>query len=176
MIRRSVLGHGLMLLGFGRGAWAQPSSASVRYSPLTRPVRLPLDALTIPWQPVPFTAETVSPRAAATPGQRVLLSGMLFRKTAGDDRLERFSALCLTCPHEQCLVDFITDRARLVKMKGAGATDPLFECGCHFSVFDALADGERVAGPTARGLYRFRMNLGADAAIVVDAIEEEAML
>ena len=68
----------------------------------------------------------------------------------------QLSALCVTCPHEQCQVDLVTDQERLARMVGQDATHPLFECGCHFSVFDAADEGARLSGESPRGLYRFR--------------------
>jgi Rieske Fe-S protein len=85
-------------------------------------------------------AETVTPAGAATPGRRVLLNGVLFRKAAGDGA-SALSALCVTCPHEQCAVDIVTDEARLARITKGEAKHPVFQCGCHFSVFDAMEDG-----------------------------------
>lgn len=83
------------------------------------------------------------------------------------------SALCLTCPHEQCQVDLITDSARLATIKDAPG-NPVFQCGCHASVFDALQDGAAVSGPTPRGLYRFSVRISADSAEISE-VEEEAL-
>lgn len=186
-----------MLVGFGRRAWAQLADAPLRYAPLSRPVRVPLDAVTVPWQTAPFTAEAMAPATAATASRRVLISGVLFRRPTDDSpsaaargigapQAERdvrgagapgskLSALCLTCPHEQCKVDLITDPDRLARLTGGTATHPLFECGCHASVFDALQDGARISGETPRGLYRFRITNVSDSAIEIGEIEETAL-
>jgi Rieske Fe-S protein len=162
-----------MLVGFGRRAWAQLVTESLRYAPLARPVRIPVDDVTVPWQPTAFTAEAMAPATAKTATRRVLISGVLFRRaTSGPEPL---SALCLTCPHEQCKVDFITDPNRLVRMTGGTAMHPLFECGCHSSVFDALLDGARISGETPRGLYRFRITNVSDSAVEIGEIEETAL-
>ena len=120
-------------------------SAPIRYAALSRPVRIPLEAVAAPWHPVPFVAEVTAPRC-----RRVLINGVLFRTDTN------LSALCVTCPHEQCQVDLVTDEARLARMPGNTSSHPLFECGCHLSIFDAANDGARLSGETPRGLYRFR--------------------
>lgn len=161
-----------MLVGFGRRAWAQLMEAAPKYSPLARPVRIPLAAVKVPWQPAMFTAEAMAPATATIASRRVLISGVLFRRSAPGDSL---SALCLTCPHEQCKVDLVTDPVRLSAMTGAPATHPLFECGCHLSVFDALEDGARVSGETPRGLYRFRITGVNDDVVEINEVEEVAL-
>lgn len=161
---------GLTLAGLHRRAWAQFVEALPRYFPLTLPVRIPLDAVRIPWEPVAFTAEAMAPATATTPSRRVLISGVLFRRS--EDQL---SALCLTCPHEQCKVGLVTDPARLAAMTGGTATHPLFECGCHSSVFDAADEGARISGETPRGLYRFRVARVNKGTVDITEIEEVAL-
>lgn len=170
--RRAFLAAGLALLGFGRRAWAQfaTPSSPVRYAPLTRPVTVSVSAVSTPWQTVPFVAE------GARDARRVLISGVLFRTTT------QLSALCVTCPHEQCQVDLVTDAERLAGMTprlrsglAGDATPPLFECGCHFSVFDAAADGARISGESPRGLYRFRIGGIRDGSVEITEIEEAAL-
>jgi Rieske Fe-S protein len=163
-----------MLLGFGRQAWAQVARASTRFSPLTTSVRIPLDAVTVPWRPVPFAAEGVAPPVEGKPGRRVLMSGVLFRRAAGDDA-GGLSALCLTCPHEQCHVELVDDSTRLAALKGGVTTHPMFVCGCHASVFDALADGAWVDGPAPRGLYRFRSRVADGRIVEINGVEETAL-
>src|SRR6266576_1549869 len=111
MVRRTFLGVALMLLGYGRRAWAQLASATPGYYPLTHPVRIPLDTVSILWRPVPFVAEAVLPQTSSTPGRRVLVKGVLYRKESGADS-SALSALCVTCPHELCEVNLVTDEAR----------------------------------------------------------------
>ena len=171
MFRRTFIACGLMLATFRR-AWAQSAPIPPRYHPLKSPIRIALDRIATPWTLARFTAEAISP-AADGPGRRVLISGVLFRRVVPDDR-PTLSALCLTCPHEQCQVDLITDEARLAAIKAAPG-NPVFECGCHASVFDALNDGAALAGPTPRGLYRFRVQATSDGAAVIDQVEESAL-
>jgi Rieske Fe-S protein len=165
----------MLLLGFGRKAWAQLAAASaIRYAPLTRPIRIPLGAVEVPWRPVSFTAEAMTPATAVAPSRRVLISGIVFRRqmrTGGSD----LCALCLTCPHEQCQVDLITDPEQLVKMTGTLDHHPMFECGCHMSVFDAMEDGARVTGETPRGLYRFRIGDVTDGTVEISEVEADAL-
>jgi Rieske Fe-S protein len=174
--RRSFIAAGLAFLGFGRRAWAQPvdPSAPVRYAALTRPVKIPVEAVAAPWRPVPFVAE------GAQGSRRVLISGVVFRalRGAGAPGLiedTQLSALCVTCPHEQCQVDLVIDQERLARMAGQKATHPLFECGCHFSVFDAAEEGARLSGESPRGLYRFRVSGVRDGIVEINEIEEVAL-
>ena len=165
-----------MLVGFGRRAWAQLASEPLRFAPLTRPVRIPLDTVSAPWQSATFTAEAMAPAVATSPSRRVLISGVLFRRPELPGvPSASLSALCLTCPHEQCRVDLITDPAQLVKISGRPDSDPLFECGCHASVFDASNEGARIAGETPRGLFRFRIASIAGGVAEIREIEEDAL-
>ena len=170
MFRRTFFAIGLALAGFGRRAWAQLSD-DIRFFPLSRPIRIPVDDVKNVWQPAPFTAEAMAPATAKTASHRVLISGVLFRRS--EDR--SLSALCLTCPHEQCKVDLITEPDRLAAMTGGTATHPLFECGCHSSVFDPAKDGAKVSGETPRGLYRFRIAGVQDGQVEITEIEEVAL-
>jgi Rieske Fe-S protein len=168
MVRRTFLVLGLLLAGIGRRARAQVVAAAPRYSPLTRPIRIPLADVAEAWRPVTFTAEATAPSAGGA-SRRVLIGGVAFRKIDG------VSALCLTCPHEQCRVDLVTDREQLAKMTGRPDSHPMFECGCHSSVFDAQNDGARVAGETPRGLFRFRTVVTNGDSVEIAEIEEEAL-
>jgi Rieske Fe-S protein len=159
--RRRFIGAALALVAFARSAWAQVTNTGpVRYAALSRPVRIPLETVAVPWTPVAFVAEAMAPR-------RVLISGVLFR-TEKD-----LSALCVTCPHEQCQVDLVTDQERVARMPGSTSSHPLFECGCHLSVFDAANEGARLSGETPRGLYRFR--IGSVSQGIVEITEVEAV-
>lgn len=164
MTRRLFVAAGLALLGFVRRARAQlaPLPAAVRYAPLTRPVKIPLTSVELPWHAVPFVAEAMSAR-------RVLISGVLFRTET------TLSALCVTCPHEQCQVDLVTDGGRLSRMINPPLSHPLFECGCHLSVFDAANEGARLSGETPRGLYRFRVRGVNEGMVDITEIEAAAL-
>ena len=171
--RRRFLAAGLALFGLGRRMLAQmtASAGAVVYAPLTRAVKIPLTSVAVPWDPVPFVAEArfQPPGADAAAYRRVLISGVLFRTP------ETLSALCITCPHEQCQVDLVTDEERLARMAKGKATHPLFECGCHSSVFDAAADGARVSGETPRGLFRFRIAGIRDGIVEIEEVEKAAL-
>ena len=165
MKRRVFLASGLALLGHVRRAWAQfvNAPAPTRYAALTTPVKIPVDAVAERWHPVSFVAEGLSK------SRRVLINGVLFR-TETD-----LSALCVTCPHEQCQVDLVTDGERLARMIGGNKGQPLFECGCHLSIFDAAAQGARVSGETPRGLYLFKIAGVRDGLVDITEIEEAAL-
>jgi Rieske Fe-S protein len=172
--RRRFFAAGLALLSFGRRVWAQAAvpSTPVRYAALTRAVRIPIESVAAPWQPVQFVAEArlraTRFGAAGSSERRVLISGVLFRTDT------QLSALCVTCPHEQCQVDLVTDAERLARMR-PHTKNPLFECGCHFSVFDAANAGARLSGEAPRGLYRFRIAGVRDGVAEITEIEEAAL-
>jgi Rieske Fe-S protein len=174
MIRRRFIGVALMLLGYGRRAWAQLTSASPGYYPLTHQVRIPLDTVSTPWHPVSFVAEAVLPQTSPTPGRRVLMNGVLYRRESGDDS-SALSALCVTCPHELCQVDLVTDEARLARLTGSDRKNPKFVCGCHGSVFDALEDGAWISGPADRGLFNFQVGGITNGTVEINEVEEEAL-
>lgn len=163
--RRRFFAAGLAFLSFGRRMWAQAAvpSTPVRYAALMRAVRIPIESVAARWQPLPFVAEG---RGAGD--RRVLISGVLFRTDS------QLSALCVTCPHEQCQVDLVTDAERLARMHPQ-TKHPLFECGCHFSVFDAADAGARLSGEAPRGLYRFRIAGVRDGLVEITEIEEAAL-
>lgn len=173
MIRRTFLQAALMLLALGRRAWAQVAASPVRYAKLRQPVRIALDAVAIPWQLVAFKAEAVAPAAGGTPARRAILSGVVFRRPASAER-PALSAVCLTCTHEQCQVDFVEVPGTLPRMDRS-IDHPVFFCACHSSVFDAVDDGAWISGPAPRGLYRFRFNVIGDRAIEIAEVEEEAL-
>jgi Rieske Fe-S protein len=158
----------VLLAGIGRRAMGQGPEAVPKYTALARPIRIPLAAVAEPWRPAAFTAEAAARRPDAG-SRRVLIAGVVFRTG------ERLSALCLTCPHEQCRVDLITSPEQLEKMTGRPDSHPLFECGCHFSVFDAQNDGARVSGETPRGLFRFRIATTDGDSVEITEIEEAAL-
>ena len=174
MFRRAFLAYGLMLGGFSRRVWAQLTTAAPRFTRLTQPVRIPLDSVATPWHPVPFVAEAVLPPDSVTPGGRVLIKGVLFRKETAD-KTSGLSALSVICPHEQCVVALVTDPERLAKMSGSTTGRPLFECACHFSKFDASEEGAWVSGVAYRGLFRFRIGAVNDSTVEINEIEEEAL-
>lgn len=165
MKRRVFLAVGIAFAGDVRRAWAQiaNSPAPARYAALTTPVKIPVEAVEERWHPVSFVAEGVSK------SRRVLISGVLFRTDTD------LTALCVTCPHEQCQVDLVTDTERLGRMVGGNRTQPLFECGCHLSTFDAANAGARISGESPRGLYRFRIAGVRDGTVEIAEVEEVAL-
>ena len=163
----------LALLGFGRKLRAQAGQA-LRYQPLARPTLIPLDDLSTLWRARQFTAEGVSLPSAATPNQPVRISGMVVR--TGPDQ---FSAVCVRCPHELCDVDYVSDPAgipqEVLDAVGRPMKDPVYICPCHNSTFK-VEDGERLAGPAPRGLYRFRVTNVTGAAIEIGEVEEDVLI
>lgn len=173
--RRTFLGQGLLLtiLGFGARVRAQISQAA-RYRPLARPIVVPLADLSAHWRARPFVADAVTLSTAATPNQPIRVSGMIVR-TADD----RFSAVCVRCPHELCDVDFVADPTKLpqeiVDEIGHPMKEPVYVCPCHNSTF-SVEDGLRLAGPAPRGLYRFRVTSTGASTIEIAEVEEDVLV
>ncbi len=164
------------LLGFGRTVRAQVSRAFI-YRPLAQTISVPLDAISVPWRPRPFIADAVTLSSAATPNQPIRVSGVIVRTAAGD-RPDNFVAVCVRCPHELCDVDYVSDPSRLpqevVNDMERPVTDPVYICPCHNSTFKT--DGERLAGPAPRGLYRFRVTGVTAAAVEIAEVEEDVLI
>jgi Rieske Fe-S protein len=178
--RRRFLGQGLMLMlvGMSRRVWAQ-GNAPLRYLPLARPVLVPLAELSAPWRARSFVAEGVTLASAAKPNQPIRISGMVVRTAAGDDKPAKFQAVSVLCPHEHCDCDFIGDPSRLpedvVQEIGHPVKEPVYLCPCHNSTFKA-EDGERLAGPAPRGLYRFRVTAVSATAVEIGEVEEDVLI
>ena len=176
--RRTFLTQSLLILGwFSRRIKAQ--ALAVRFRPLARPVVVPIDDMATPWRARSFTAEGVTLSSAASPNQPVRIAGMVVRTAAGGNQPDRFAAVCARCPHEGCDVDFIADPNQLpqdVKDEIAHPiTNAVYICPCHNSTFKA-EDGERLAGPAPRGLYRFHVTGSNDAAVEIAEVEEDALI
>ncbi len=178
--RRSFLGQGLMLvlMRASRRLWAQ-GPAPLRYRPLARPVLVALADLASPARARPFVADAVTLASAANPNQPIRVAGMVVRTAAGDDRPERFTAVAVRCPHEHCDCDFIADPSQLpaevVGEIGHAVTEPVYLCPCHNSTF-RVDNGERLAGPAPRGLYRFRVTGVSSTAVEISEVEEDVLI
>jgi len=122
-------------------------------------------------------ADAVTLSTAANPNQPIRVSGMIVR-TAEGDRPESFSAVCVRCPHELCDVDFVDEPARIpqevIDQAGRPLADPIYLCPCHNSAFKT--DGERLAGPAPRGLYRFRVTGVSASAVEIAEVEEDVLI
>ena len=178
--RRTFLGQGLLLLfaGLSRRLWAQ-GFPPLRYRPLARPVLVPLADLSVPGKARQFVAEAVTLPSAARPNEPIRVTGIVVRTAAGGDGLDRFRAVCVRCPHEGCDVDFIADPTKLppevVAEVGRAVTEPVYMCPCHNSTFNVV-DGERLAGPAPRGLYRFRVTGVSETAVEIAEVEEDVLI
>ena len=103
---------------------------------------------------------------------------MVIRMAAGDDRPDRFKAVDVVCPHEQCEVDFIAEPSQLaadVVAEIGPVKNPVYLCPCHNSTF-TVAEGERLGGPAPRGLYRFWVTGVSSAAVEIGEIEEDVLI
>jgi Rieske Fe-S protein len=176
--RRAFLAGGALavVLSFGSRVRAQVSRL-FRYRPLSQPVVISIDALSVPWRVRPFTADAVTLPSAATPNHAIRISGMIVR-TATGVRPEQFSAVCVRCPHELCDVDYVDDPKRLpqevIGEIGRPVNEPVYLCPCHNSSFKV--DGERLSGPAPRGLYRFRVTTVSAASVEIAEVEEDVLI
>lgn len=169
----------MVIVASGRPLWAQGAAPPLRYRPLARPVLVALADLSAPGRARPFVAEATTLSSAANPNQSIRVAGMVIRTAAGDDRPDRFKAVAMRCPHEHCDCDFIGDPARLppevVEEIGHAVKEPVYLCPCHNSTFK-VDDGERLAGPAPRGLYRFRVTTVSATAIEIGEVEEDVLI
>jgi Rieske Fe-S protein len=176
--RRVFVARGMLasIVAASRPLRAQISRV-FRYRPLSQPVVVPLDALSSAWRVRPFTAEAVTLSSAASPNQPIRVSGMIVRTSAGQ-RPEQFAAVCVRCPHELCDVDYVDDPKRLpqevITEIGRPVLEAVYVCPCHNSTFKV--DGERLAGPAPRGLYRFRVTGVTDTAVEIAEVEEDVLI
>ena len=53
-------------------------------------------------------------------------------------------------------------------------SEPVYVCPCHNSTFKV--DGDRLAGPAPRGLYRFRVTGVSAAAVEIAEVEEDVLI
>ena len=178
--RRRFLSCGLVLVS-ARRVWTQ--ALTPRFRPLARPVLVPLEDLSRPWRARQFVADGATLASAARPNQPIRVTGMIVRSATGDNQPDRFAAVCVRCPHEGCDVDFLSDPNQLpqeVKQEihveiGHPVEHSVYVCPCHNSTFKA-EDGGRLAGPAARGLYRFRVTNVSDAAVEIAEVEEDVLI
>ncbi len=172
--RRWLLRFAAAVMGLVRPAAAQRKESLPAFVPLLEPLRFAAADFPRPWTAVPFTARCAAPGNPERPAREVLLKGVVLRLPASGGGAD-FQAYCLTCPHEICQVDFTTETKGVELAPERLPRHPLFVCPCHFSAFDPLADGGRLAGPAHRGLYRFGLETRGGA-VVVREIERAALV
>ncbi len=161
------------VMGLVRPASPQQKKSPAAFVPLAAPLRFAAADFPRPWTAVPFTARCPVP-AAERPAREILLKGVVLRVPASGGGAG-YKAYCLTCPHEICQVDLRQETKGVELAPERLPRHPLFVCPCHFSAFDPLADGGRLAGPAHRGLYRFKLE-ARGGAVTVFAIERAALV
>ncbi len=172
--RRAMLWRCLSLLGLCCPTTSGSPAPDARYRRLESSVVLPLEEVAEPWRPFPFSALASAPEGTGGPSSDIRLKGIVLRLPRPTGSSTELKAFCLHCPHELCFVNF-TEHPELVQVApGVKVVHPLLVCPCHFSVFDPLADGDRISGPADRGLYRFRLQIRRSALAIVE-VEEEAL-
>jgi Rieske Fe-S protein len=139
---------------------------------------VPLADVSVPLRARSFVASAVTLPSAAKPNEPIRIGGFIVRTAAGDQP-DRFSAVCVRCPHEHCDVDFLRDPSALppevVQEIGRVVNEPVYLCPCHNSTF-ATTDGGRLSGPAPRGLYRFRVTRVTEAAVEIGEVEEDLLV
>ena len=177
--RRGFLGRGLLLLATSFVRRASAQGFALPFRPLARPVLVPLENLATPWQAWQFVADGVTLSSAATPDQPIRITGLVVRTAANANSPDQFAAVCVRCPHEGCDVSFVPDSTRLpAEVKDAiGRPVPhgVYVCPCHNSTFNP-EDGERLAGPAPRGLYRFNVTRVTEAVVEIGEVEEDVLI
>jgi Rieske Fe-S protein len=156
------------------------AAQSARFRPLTRPIEVPLTDLAAPWRARQFIADATTLSSAANPNKPLRISGMVVRTAVGNEPApDQFCGVCVKCPHEHCDADFVRDPkslpAEVLQEIGKPVEDPVYLCPCHNSTFRA-SDGERLAGPAPRGLYRFRVTNVTGTVVTIGEVEEDALL
>ena len=132
---------------------------------------MPLKEVAESWRPFPFKALCSAPASPGEAATDTLLKGILLRLPPKTRDHSELKAFCLHCPHELCFVNF-TEDTETVRLPPAIEIDhPLLVCPCHFSVFNPLADGNRITGPADRGLYRFRLEVRRTEVEIVEVEE-----
>jgi Rieske Fe-S protein len=159
-----------LLLLCGAAMASTRVTGATGFTRLRHPVSIAVDELGDPWQSRDFDALC----CAAGDKPRALLRGTALRLPSGAPGGSPFRAFCRLCPHETCLVDLRRDAARTPADLEPLPPGPLFVCPCHASMFDPLREGARVAGPAARGLYRFELSVRGDD-LAVTGIETGAL-
>jgi Rieske Fe-S protein len=159
--------------------WGQ-AAASLRFRPLSRAVVVPLADVGAAWRARPFIADALTLESAANPNEPIRINGMVVRTSESNPpQPDQFKAVCVVCPHEQCDVDFVRDPGTLppdvLHEMGKAPASPVYICPCHNSTFSA-ENGERLAGPAPRGLYRFRVTSVSDSAIEIGEVEEDLLI
>lgn len=173
MNRRRMIAACLGALGLVRRPPALWGALVSRYRKLSRPVTVAWREVASVWQPVWFDARVRAPKPSASGSSELLLKGVLLR--IPDPRgATRLKAFCLTCPHELCQVGYVREPGQVRLDPAERPEHPLLVCPCHFSIFDPAEDGARLAGPTPRGLYRFRLKAGSRK-ITITEVEEDAL-
>lgn len=145
------------------------ADTSAVFQSLEQPVSVPLRELVHPWQTVEFLARCPS---IGLPDGKVVsipLDGMVIRLPlhAGESIDQQLKAYSLVCPHEWCTLRLVTDMRDIIYAE-ARVNRPVLACPCHFSAYDPVQDGERLAGPARRGAYRFQFHVDGDAVVITD--------
>jgi Rieske Fe-S protein len=121
-----------------------------------REVVFDLAAFPTPWSSQTFTFGQKSREYSFKQYQSIRIPGYVVRlPDSGADGKPNFVVMSRICPHMGCVFNFLPDFHKAVEYNYNQATNPLFACPCHLSVFDPLktqaVDGKAVRGKVVSG-------------------------
>lgn len=109
-------------------------------------------------------------QASKIPGYAVRLP-----KSEDKDGQPAFIIVNRICPHMGCVFNFLPNPADAAAYNYPGATNPLFACPCHLSVYDPLLTqdvngqairGRVVSGPAPRPPRKFEYKIDGDQLVI----------
>ncbi|MEM0951639.1 MAG: ubiquinol-cytochrome c reductase iron-sulfur subunit [Cyanobacteria bacterium P01_H01_bin.74] len=132
-----------------------------------------------PWSFKPFTFSQSSKEYTFKHFQASKIPGFLVRLPEDKDGKPDFIAVSRICPHMGCVFNYLVEPAEAAAYNYPGASNPLFACPCHLSVYDPLLSqdvsgvqiaGKVVSGPAPRPPRHFEYNIEGDK-LIVTALE-----
>ena len=103
-----------------------------------------------PWSFQPFTFSQRSKEYTFRHFQASKIPGFVVRLPEDKDGQPAFDVVSRICPHMGCVFNFLPDPAEAGAYNYPGASNPLYACPCHLSVYDPLQTQE-VSGKQVRG-------------------------
>lgn len=107
------------------------------------------------WDCLPFTYEQESKEYTFRHFQASMIPGYVVRLPGLDKGQPRFLVVNRICPHMGCVFNYLKEPAEAVAYNYPGATNPLFGCPCHLSVYDPLqtqdVEGKQIPGRVVSG-------------------------
>lgn len=143
-----------------------------------RDVTFKLSDFPTPWSYQPFTFGQKSKEYTFRHFQTSKLPGFVVRLPQDKDGKPDFLIVNRICPHMGCVFNFLPDPAEAAAYNYPSATNPLFACPCHLSVYDPLQTqdvngkqiaGKVVSGPAPRPPRQFEYEIRGDQLVITAA-------